>query len=122
MKERKTHKDLDVWKESIKLVKEMYFLTKQFPSEELYGLTSQMRRAAVSVPSNIAEGAVRNSQKEFIQFLYVALGSIAELETQLILSKELGYLKDSKDYKIDLQIDSIRKMLIGLIKRLEEQK
>jgi four helix bundle protein len=92
MGELKTHKDLDVWKESIDLAKNMYKLTGQFPKEELYNLTSQIRRCAVSIPSNIAEGAARKSKKEFINFLYVALGSCAELETQLIISKELGFI------------------------------
>jgi len=90
----KTHKDLDVWRESIELVKEVYKVTAEFPKEELYNLTSQIRRCAVSIPSNIAEGAARKSKKEFINFLYVALGSCAELETQLIISKELGFIVD----------------------------
>jgi len=80
----KTHRDLDVWKNRIELVKKIYILTKDFPKEEIYTLTSQIRRSAISIPSNIAEGAARNSKKEFIQFLYIALGSAAELETQLI--------------------------------------
>jgi four helix bundle protein len=80
----KTHGDLDVWKNGIELVKKIYILTKDFPKEEIYTLTSQIRRLAISIPSNIAEGAARNSKKEFIQFLYIALGSAAELETQLI--------------------------------------
>ncbi len=92
--ELKTHKDLDVWRESIELVKEVYKVTAEFPKEELYNLTSQIRRCAVSIPSNIAEGAARKSKKEFINFLYVALGSCAELETQLIISKELGFIVD----------------------------
>lgn len=74
MGEIRTHKDLNVWKDSITLAKELYRLTENFPKEETYGLASQMRRAAVSIPSNIAEGAARNSTKEFIQFLYIALG------------------------------------------------
>jgi four helix bundle protein len=80
----KTHRDLDVWKNGIELVKKIYILTKDFPKEEIYTLTSQIRRSAISIPSNIAEGAARNSKKEFIQFLYIALGSAAELEAQLI--------------------------------------
>ena len=111
----KTHKDLDVWKEAMSLVKEIYSLTTNFPKEETYGLASQMRRAAVSIPSNIAEGAARNSGKEFIQFLYVSLGSLAELETQLLLSRELGFLKNEG---INGSIERIRKMLLGLIKHL----
>jgi len=86
------HKELDVWKESMLLAKEVYLLTKGFPKEELYGITSQIRRASVSVPSNIAEGAARSSDKEFIQFLYISLGSISELETQLLLSRDLGFI------------------------------
>jgi len=111
----KTHKDLDVWKESMNLVKEVYKLTESFPKEEIYGLASQMRRAAVSIPSNVAEGAARNSDKEFIQFLYVSLGSLAELETQLLLSRELGFLKNEE---INGNIERARKLLLGLIKYL----
>lgn len=85
----KSHKDLEVWKRSVELVKTIYEITKSFPKEELYGLTNQMRRSAISIPSNIAEGAARNHNKEFIQFLYITLGSIAELETQIIISKKL---------------------------------
>jgi len=77
------HKELDVWKTSVELVTEVYVATKTFPKEELYGLTNQLRRAAVSVPSNIAEGAARQTTKEFVQFLYISLGSVAEVETQL---------------------------------------
>ena len=115
MNKLKTHKDLDVWKESMTLAKEVYRLTKSFPKEETFGLASQMRRAAVSIPSNIAEGAARNSDKEFIQFLHVSLGSLAELETQLLLSRELGFLKDED---INGSLEQIRRMLLGLIKYL----
>jgi len=111
----KTHKDLDVWKESMTLAKEVYRLTKHFPKEETFGLASQMRRAAVSIPSNIAEGAARNSDKEFIQFLHVSLGSLAELETQLLLSRELGFPKDEE---LNGSVEQIRRMLLGLIKYL----
>ena len=111
----KTHKDLDVWKESMALAKQVYGLTKSFPKEEIYGLVSQMRRATVSIPSNIAEGAARNSDKEFIQFLYVSLGSVAELETQLLLSRELGFLKNEE---INGNVERTRKLLLGLIKYL----
>ncbi len=88
------HKDLEVWKESMLLAKEVYFLTKGFPKEEIYGITSQIRRASVSVPSNIAEGAARSSDKEFIQFLYISLGSLSELETQLLLSRDLEFMRN----------------------------
>jgi four helix bundle protein len=118
MGELKTHKDLDVWKEAMLLAKEVYLLTARFPKEEAYGLVLQMRRAAVSVPSNIAEGAARNSAKEFIQFLHISLGSLAELETQVFLSMELGY---DIPAPILEQIERVRKMLLGLIKRLRRK-
>src|SRR5208337_5175176 len=108
-----THKDLDVWKEAMNLAKQAYFITSNFPKEEIYGLTSQIRRAAVSIPSNIAEGAARNSHKEFIQFLYIALGSVAELETQLLLARELGLVKDIT-LNITDSIERQRKLLLGL--------
>lgn len=111
------HKELDVWKESIELTKKIYNITKNFPKEELYGLTSQIRRASVSIPSNIAEGSARNSDKEFIQFLYVSLGSLAELETQLIISKEIEYNK----YLFEEEIEKIKKMILGLIKYLKNK-
>jgi len=115
----KTHKDLDVWKKSMDIVTEIYRVTKDFPKEEVYGLTNQMRRSVVSIPSNIAEGAGRNSKKEFIQFLYVALGSVSELETQLLIAQNLTYLKDVRQF-LD-QIDSIKKMLNGLINHLNDK-
>ena len=87
-----THKNLEIWNTGINLVIEVYSVTKEFPKEEKYGLASQMRRAAVSIPSNIAEGAARKSDTEFIQFLYIALGSLNELETQTIIAHRLGYI------------------------------
>lgn len=116
----KTHKDLDVWKESMFLAERLYLATKRFPTEELYGLVSQMRRAAVSIPSNISEGAGRNTKKEFIQFLYVALGSAAELETQLILADRLGYPVANDG--LLARVENIMKMLNGLIRKLKEVK
>ena len=112
----KPHKDLDVWKKSIQCVKKIYEITSKFPDTEKYGLTNQMRRCAVSVPSNIAEGAGRNSKKEFKQFLYISLGSISELETQLIISTELNYQMDNS--LLD-ELNEIRKMLFGLIKSIK---
>jgi len=90
----RTYKDLDVWKNGVELVKKIYATTSDFLKEEMHGLTSQKRKSAISIPSYIAEGSARNGTKEFIQFPYIALGSAAELETQLIISKDLGYLKD----------------------------
>ncbi|MGA1847606.1 four helix bundle protein [Deferribacter abyssi] len=108
----KSHKDLDVWKKSMDLATEIYKITKSFPKEEMYGLTSQIRRAVVSISANIAEGAARNSKKEFIQFLYISLGSLAELETELLIAKNIGYLKNDSIFE---EIKIIRKMLLGLI-------
>ncbi len=116
----KTHKDLDVWRKSIELVASVYKITSSFPKEELYGLTSQIRRSAVSVPSNIAEGAARNHDNEFRQFLYIALGSGAELETQLIISKMLGYITDEKSEELVTELNSISRMLQGLIKSINK--
>ena len=110
------HKDLAVWKESIKLVKEVYLLLKDFPSYEQFGICSQMRRAAVSIPSNIAEGAGRNSDKELLRFCYISHGSLAELETQLLISAELGYIKSDND--IFKQLITVRKILSGYISYL----
>ena len=93
-------------------------LTKKFPKEELYGLTSQMRRAAVSIPSNIAEGFKRYHNKEYIQFLYVSLGSIAELETQYIIAKELSFINDGQLGYISEKIEHISKMITVLLKKL----
>ncbi|MBF0598339.1 four helix bundle protein [Faecalibacter rhinopitheci] len=111
----KTHKDLNVWKNSVDLVTNIYKETQSFPKEELYGLTSQIRRSAVSIPSNIAEGAARHSNKEYIQFLYIALGSLAELETQLIIAYNLNYLRESKYSEFILILNEIGKLLNGLI-------
>ncbi|MCB8999464.1 MAG: four helix bundle protein [Bacteroidales bacterium] len=115
----RTHYDLEAWKLSIEMVKEIYRITKQFPSEEKFGLSQQMRRAAVSVPSNIAEGAGRRSTKEFIQFLYISTGSLTELETQLIISKELDIIKSCESYL--KMTKSIKVMIRGLIKGLENK-
>ena len=113
----RTHKDLDAWKEYIELVKEIYKLTSNFPKEELYSLTSQIRRCTVSIPSNVAKGDARNSKKEFIQFLYIALGSCAELDTQLIISKELGYINNEDE--IFGIIEKIKSKRLGLIRYLK---
>lgn len=117
----KTHKDLDVWKLSIEFVTEIYNLTKDFPKEEQFGLTNQIRRASVSIPSNIAEGAGRRSDKEFLQFLYISMGSIQEIDTQLLISLNLSYLTKS-EYEILLtKLDQISKMISGLIKFVKER-
>jgi len=111
-----SHKDLDMWKRSIQMVKELYALTTEFPIEEKYGIVQQMRRAAISVPSNIAEGSGRDSNLEFAHFLSIAQGSLAELETQLIISKELNFTSDIE--KFEAHIKSIRLMIRGLSRKL----
>lgn len=112
-----THKDLQVWQKSMDLVVTIYQLSAQFPSEEKYGLISQMRRSAVSIPSNISEGAARNSTKEYIRFLYISLGSLSELETQLMIANRLNQLNNM----LEEEVTEIRKMLISLIKKLEQK-
>ena len=107
-------KQLDVWKQSVDLVTEIYHLTQHFPSDEKFGLTNQIRRASVSIPSNIAEGAARQSDKEFLNILYIALGSCSELETQLIIAENLGYCASSESMQ---KLFSIKRMLQGLIEK-----
>jgi four helix bundle protein len=114
----KTHKDLDVWKKSIEFVTTVYLITENFPKSELYGLTSQIRRAAISIPSNIAEGATRSHKTEIRQFLFVSLASAAEVETQLIISGNLKYLDLTKQESLIADLNSISKMLQGLIKSI----
>lgn len=113
------HHELRVWSEAISSVKEIYRITSMFPREELYGLISQMRRAAVSVASN-AEGAARSGNREFMHFLYMVRGSLSELETQVTVAKELGYLHN--DSRLDSKLDATFDLLGGLIKSLQERK
>ena len=112
-----SHKDLKVWQESMTLVTQIYKISEDFPKHEIYGLSSQIRRAAVSIPSNIAEGAGRKGENEFTRFLYIALGSLSEVETQLEISHRLGYIKDIE--VINNSIYFIRNMLANLIKSLK---
>ncbi len=107
---------LEVWKLSIDFVKKVYQVTHNFPDSEKFGLINQIRRAAVSIPSNIAEGQGRNSTKEFKQFLAISLGSLAELETQLIIAKEIEYLTQNGLDALLSPLDRIRKMIKGLSK------
>lgn len=114
-----SHKDLIVWQKSMELVVEIYKLTNDFPKSEVYGLTSQMRRSAVSIPSNIAEGRRRGSRKDFAQFLNIAFGSGAELETQIEIAKSLRYA-DSLNYLLAEQLlDEIMRMLNTMISNLK---
>ena len=112
-------KELRIWQEGIKVVKDIYLLTKSFPKDEIYGLTSQMRRCAVSIPSNIAEGFRRYHNKEYKQFLYITLGSCAELETQTVIAAELDYINKTKKEDIIERIQYICKMVFRLIQKLE---
>ncbi len=114
----RSFRDLDIWKRSIKLVEGIYGITKSFPKEEMYGLTSQLRRAAVSIPSNISEGFARLHSREYKQFLYTSLGSCAELTTQIIIASRLRYLEDGKVDELLSEIDEISKMTMSLIKKL----
>jgi four helix bundle protein len=111
-----THKDLNVWKKSMNLVVLTYKITSQFPKEELFGLASQMRRAAVSIPSNIAEGHGRNSEKDLVRFLYFALGSASELETQILISQNLGFITDDAFSQISELNTEVIKMMGSLIR------
>lgn len=113
-----TYRDLVVWQKSILLVLEIYALTDKFPREEIYGLISQMRRAAVSIPSNIAEGRLRGHKKEFIHFLYNSYGSGAELETQLEIAKRLKKTEFLDYNKVDGLLTEIMKMLNVIISKL----
>ena len=115
----KTYKDLTVWQKSIELVIEIYNLTESFSKEEIYGLTSQVRRAAVSIPSNIAEGKMRGGNLEFKRFLYIAFASGAELETQIIISKKLPKNSNLDYNKVDSLLEEVMKMLNKLISQLE---
>ena len=117
----RTHHDLEVWKKSINFVTSVYKLTEDYPKTEIYGLTNQVRRAVVSVPSNIAEGAARTSKKEFSHFLSISLGSLSEVETQLIISRNLNMLANEPFENLNTQLIEIRKMIIGLKKSLSEE-
>lgn len=114
------HKNLDVWKKSMDLAEEVYMETNNFPSEEKFGLVSQLRRSVVSIPSNIAEGFARETTKELIHFLRIALGSAAEVETQVLLAQRIGYLS-SGEIKLLEGVRGSKKLLIGLIKSLKRR-
>ncbi len=114
----KSFRDLRIWQKGIEIVEDSYQLTKAFPKEEIYGLTSQIRRASVSVPSNIAEGFKRYHNKEYRQFLFIALGSLAELETQLIIAEKLDYIKFEDLNSVSSKIEHLSRMIFALKKKL----
>ena len=111
-------RELKIWKESMELAREIYKLTKLFPDSEKFGLVSQMNRCSVSIPSNIAEGSSRNSKKEFIHFLNIALGSCFELETQLSLAKSFNYIDQGKCTELEIKMVSVQKMISGFRKTI----
>jgi four helix bundle protein len=108
------HRDLIAWQKAMQLVKDTYRSTEQFPKHELYGLSGQLRRAAVSVPSNLAEGASRNSRKEFHHFIGTARGSLAEVETQIEIAKDLGYMREPSASNLLTRVAELGRMLTGL--------
>lgn len=115
-----SYKDLIVWQKSIELVKEVFILTKRFPKSELYGIVSQMRRSAVAIPSNIAEGYGRKSTKSYIQFYAIAYGSALELETQILISKELGFASLNQFERVDSLLLEVCKMLNAMIMKMKK--
>ena len=120
MSEIRSYKDLIIWQKGIELTEKVYLLVKSFPSEEIYSLTSQIKRCVISIPSNISEGYGRNSTKNYIQFLRISRGSLYELETQLIIANKLNYISDNElNNEIFKLIEEESKMLNSFIKKLD---
>jgi four helix bundle protein len=117
----KPHQDLDVWKLSFQYVKEIYEITALFPASEKFGIISQIRRAAVSIPTNIAEGAGRHSKKEFLYFLNIARGSLSELDTLIILSHAIGYMEEMTMNEYVIRLERISKILNGLVRKINAE-
>ena len=115
----KRYSDLVAWQKAMDLVEAVYRTTRAFPKEELYGLSSQLRRAAISIPSNIAEGHCRNGRREFVHYLSIALGSLGELETQVMISERLGYLAAHESSKIQASAAEAGRIIVGLMHSLE---
>jgi four helix bundle protein len=116
----KNFRDLKIWQRGVRLVEDIYQTTKNFPKEEVYGLTGQLRRAAVSIPSNIAEGFGRFHNKEYAQFLFTALGSCSEVITQLTIAQRPGFIKNNNAENLIGETEQISKMIMGLVKKLRE--
>lgn len=117
--ETRPHRKLDVWKKSLLFAKQVYGATEKYPASEVYGLVSQMRRASVSIPSNLAEGAARKGKKEFLQFINVAQGSLSELDTQIELSMLLNYISRDEYEELTKELRAISRMLFGLAKSVK---
>lgn len=115
------HKNLKIWQESVSFSIDIYNVTKLFPSEEKFGLTNQLRRASVSMPSNIAEGSKRGTKKDFISFLRIALGSAAEVETQLLIANKLGFINTTNHTTLTNSLEKITGMLDSFIKKVSAQ-
>ncbi len=113
-------RELEVWKQSMDLAEEIYRITRSFPKEEMFGLTGQMRRSALSIPSNIAEGNGRMHTKEYVRFLHIALGSLLELITQIELARRLQYISPEAYRKLTIRCDGINKMLSSMIRALSK--
>ena len=116
-----SYQDLEVWKQTKDLVRIIYQLTKTFPKEEQFGLTNQIRRAAVSIPTNIAEGCGRNHSKDSIQFFFISRGSLYEVETQIILAHDLGFISSQEQESIILKIKSCKRLLNGFINYFQKR-
>jgi four helix bundle protein len=116
-----SHKNYPTWQKAMAVAVQVHELTRQFPRHELFGLSNQMRRAAVSIPSNIAEGAARRTAWEFISFLPIARGSLAELDTQLLLARDFGYLPDDATTNSRAQLDEVGRMLTAAIRKLQQK-
>jgi len=113
-------RELNIWKDAMVLVKNVYVVVSKFPRDEIYSLSQQLKRAVVSVVSNIAEGCGRRTSKDFVSFLYNALGSVKEVECQLLVAERLGYLKDEDFKKLDNEVDKLGRMLVKFIKCVSE--
>jgi four helix bundle protein len=113
------YQELMVWRKAMDLAEEVYSQTRGFPKEEVYGLTAQIRRSAISIPSNLAEGAARAGEKEFLQFAHIARGSASELETQLLLAERIGFLPNPKSQELLSKLTSIKQLINGLIRSLK---
>ena len=118
-RQSQSHKNHVLWQKAMKVALEVHELTLRLPRYELFGLTSQMRRAAVSIPSNIAEGAARRSTREYLAFLHIARGSLAELDTQLILARDIGYLSDDATTPALATLDEVGRLLTAVIRKLK---